>query len=148
MLAGRAEKETPRPIGHAGRRGAPALRARLSPSAAPAPILTRWLAGELELAVSEKAELERSLAYPTLRRRIAPPDAAEFVSFLRNTAVYASDPPAPPRRSRDSGDDYVLALAEGEGAMVVSGDRHLLELADRFPIRTPRDFLEALETPR
>jgi hypothetical protein len=32
--------------------------------------------------------------------------------------------------------------------MVVSGDQHLLDLADRLPIRSPRNFLEALETRR
>lgn len=122
--------------------------ALLSPSGAPAQIISRWLAGEFELVVSESllAELERALAYPKLRTRIAPEDAAEFVSFLQNTAVHAPDPPAPPRRSRDAGDDYLLALAESEKAIVVSGDQHLLELADWFPVRSPRDFLEALET--
>jgi putative PIN family toxin of toxin-antitoxin system len=113
-------------------------------------MLARWLAGDFELVVSESllAELERALAYPKLRARIAAADAAEFVSFLQNTAVHAPDPPAPPRRSRDPGDDYLLALAESEKAIVVSGDQHLLELADRYPVRSPRDFLDALETPR
>jgi putative PIN family toxin of toxin-antitoxin system len=126
------------------------IAALLSPGGAPARILARWLAGEFELVLSESllAELDRALAYPKLRARIAPEDAAEFVAFLQTTAVLASDPPAPPRRSPDPGDDYLLALAEGEKAVVVSGDRHLLELADRFPIRSPRDFLEALETRR
>jgi putative PIN family toxin of toxin-antitoxin system len=124
------------------------IAALLSPSGAPARILARWLAGDFELVVSARvlAELERALAYPKLRARIAPEDAAEFVAFLQNTAVLASDPPAPPRRSPDPGDDYLLALAEDEKAIIVSGDQHLLELADRFPVRSPRDFLEALET--
>jgi CO/xanthine dehydrogenase FAD-binding subunit len=47
-----------------------------------------------------------------------------------------------------AGDDYLLALAEGENAMVISGNQNLLDLADRFPIRSPRDVLEALETRR
>lgn len=126
------------------------IAALLSPSGAPARILACWLAGDFELVVSASvlAELERALAYPKLRARIAPEEAAEFAAFLQNTAVLASDPPAPPRRSPDPGDDYLLALAEGEKAVVVSGDQHLLELADRFPVRSPRDFLEVLETPR
>ncbi len=124
------------------------VAALLSPGGAPAQLLARWLAGEFELVVSESllAELERVLAYPKLRARIAPEDAAEFVSFIRDSAVHAPAPPAPPRRSRDPGDDYLLALAESQKAIVVSGDRHLLELTDRFPVRSPRDFLEALET--
>jgi len=123
------------------------ISAVLSPSGAPAQIISRWLAGEFELVVSESllAELERALAYPKLRPRVGPEDASEFVSFLQNTAVPAPDPSAPPRRSRDAGDDYLLALAESEKAIVVSGDQHLLELADRFPVRSPGDFLDALK---
>lgn len=123
------------------------IAALLTPRGAPAQILSRWLVGEFELVVSEGllAELERALAYPKLRTRVTPADAADFISFLQSTAVLASDPPAPPRRSHDPGDDYLLALAESEKAMVVSGDQHLLELADRFPIHSPRDFLEVLE---
>jgi putative PIN family toxin of toxin-antitoxin system len=123
------------------------ISALLSPGGAPAQILSRWLVGEFELVVSESllVELERALAYPKLRTRIVPESAVEFVSFLRGAAVLALDPRAPPRRSPDPGDDYLLALAESEKAIVVSGDQHLLELADRFPIRSPRAFLEALE---
>jgi predicted nucleic acid-binding protein len=53
--------------------------------------------------------------------------------------------PHPLPRSGDPGDDHLLALAETEKAIAVSGDRHLLKLADRFPIRSPRAFLEELE---
>lgn len=126
------------------------ISALLSPKGSPAQILSRWLVGEFELVVSESllAEFERALAYPKLRTRITPENAVEFVSFLRAAAVLASDPPAPPRRAPDPGDDYLLALAEGEKAIVVSGDQHLLELADRFPIYSPGAFLEALEGDR
>jgi hypothetical protein len=123
------------------------IAALLSPSGASAHILARWLVGEFELVVSESllTELERALAYRKLRTRIAAEDAVAFVTFLRDAAVFASDPPAPPRRSADPGDDYLLALAETEKAIVVSGDQHLLEFADRFPICSPRAFLEELE---
>jgi putative PIN family toxin of toxin-antitoxin system len=126
------------------------IAALLSPTGAPAQIVSRWLGGEFELIVSDNllAELEWALAYSKLRARVTPEDAAEFVSLLRSTAVHAPDPPAPPRRSRDPGDDYLLALAESEKAIVVSGDQHLLELADRFPVRGPRDFVVALEKPQ
>jgi uncharacterized protein len=124
------------------------IAALLSASGAPARILARWLVGDFELVVSERllADLERALGYSKLRARVTPALAVELVSFLREAAVLAPDPPAVPRRSVDQGDDYVLALAEAEKAIVVSGDRHLLELADRFPIRSPRAFLAELET--
>jgi uncharacterized protein len=123
------------------------IAALLSPSGKSAQILARWLVGEFELVVSESllAELERALGYRKLRSRIGAEDTVAFVTFLRDAAVFASDPRAPTPRSVDPGDDYLLALAETEKAIVVSGDQHLLALAERFPIRSPRAFLQELE---
>ena len=124
------------------------IAALISPQGAPGQLISRWLGGEFELVVSEAllAELERAFTYPKLRRRISADDLARFVSFLRETGLVATDPPAPPRRSPDSGDDYLIALAESERSLLVSGDRHLLGLAGEFPVRTPREFLAELAT--
>jgi uncharacterized protein len=123
------------------------IAALLSNDGAPAQIVSRWLAGEFELVVSEslRAELSRALAYPKLRTRITTVDADEFVSLLRHGAVLGADPPEPPKRSADPGDDYLVALAEGEQAVLVTGDQHLLELANGLPILTARAFLDSLE---
>lgn len=108
--------------------------------------MSAWLAGEFELVVSELllSELERALHYPKIRVRLEPADAAELIQFLRRSAIVAADPELPPPRSPDAGDDYLLALAEAERAVLVSGDRHVLGLAERFPIFAPRAFLETL----
>jgi uncharacterized protein len=121
----------------------------LSRSGAPALIVSRWLAGEFELVVSDAllAELGRALAYPKIRERIAEDEALAFVELLRQTARLASDPEAPARRSSDPGDDYLLALAEAGRAVLVSGDQHLLALAGELPIFTPRAFLDTLAQP-
>lgn len=122
------------------------IAALLSASGAPARLVSRWLAGELELVVSEAllAELGRALAYPKIRARIADDEALAFVELLRQTARLASDPEATARRSSDPGDDYLLALAESERAVLVSGDQHLLALAGELPIFRPRAFLDSL----
>ena len=44
-----------------------------------------------------------------------------------------------------AGDDYLIALAAQERAALVSGDRHLLELAAELPIYAPADFLSVLD---
>jgi putative PIN family toxin of toxin-antitoxin system len=121
------------------------IAALLSRSGAPAQIMNRWLGGAFELVVSEAllSELERAFAYPKLRRRIAERDAVEFVSLLRLAAVIAPDL-AGSYHSDDPGDDYLLALAENEHTVLVSGDRHLLQRADSLPIETARTFLDAL----
>lgn len=123
------------------------IAALLSPSGAPSQIVARWLAGEFELVVSETllAELERALTYPKLRARVTQSEAAEFVSLLRDGAILAPDPSTPAHHSADPGDDYLLALAENERAVLVSGDQHLLALADTLPIYTARAFLDTLE---
>jgi putative PIN family toxin of toxin-antitoxin system len=117
----------------------------LAPRGAPARLLARWLAGDFELVVSELvlAELERALAYPKLRARVTPADAAELLELLRTTATQVEGVPDPAPRSRDPGDDYLLALAERGNAVLVSGDGHLLELS-RSPIRRPAEFLREL----
>ena len=42
------------------------------------------------------------------------------------------------------GDDYLIALAAAERALLVSGDVHLTSLVPRVPVRTPAEFLADL----
>jgi uncharacterized protein len=123
------------------------ISALLSPSGVPAQLVSRWLAGDFELVVSERllAELSRALRYPKLRDRIRRSEAAAFVALLEAAGLVASDVSRPPRRSADPGDDYLLSLAESESALLISGDAHLVKLADRLPVRSPRAFLELLD---
>lgn len=122
------------------------IAALISRSGTPARIVQRWLGGDFELVVSETLlrELERALAYPKLRTRISEEEADEFLTLLRRAAIVAPDPPLPPRRSADAGDDYLIALAETELALLVSGDRHLLALAAQLPTKSTRAFLDVL----
>ncbi len=87
------------------------------------------------------------LAYPKLRARVQSHDAEEFVDWLSRQAILAADPVDPPSRVADADDDYLLALAAGEDALLVSGDKHLLALADEFPILAPARFMERFESP-
>jgi putative PIN family toxin of toxin-antitoxin system len=118
----------------------------LSPDGPSAQLLLRWLAGDFELIVSDKlvAELKRALSYPKVHTRIAPAEAAAFVALLEASATRMPDPSEAPRRSRDPGDDYLLALAERSSSVVVSGDGDLLNLAKDFPIYSPSGFLATL----
>lgn len=123
------------------------ISALLSPRGTPARLLTAWQQGRFELIVSAALlrELERSFAYPKLRRRIAGEAAADFIAWIAAEATIVADsPPHPALRSRDPDDDYLLALSAAESAMLVSGDAHLLELADEVPVQAPVDFLRHL----
>jgi predicted nucleic acid-binding protein len=44
----------------------------------------------------------------------------------------------------DPDDDYLIALASEQSAVLVTGDRHLLATAGRFPILEPANFLAML----
>lgn len=120
------------------------ISALLSPSGTPARVLRAWTQGGFELVACPAllAELERALAYRKVRERIAAEDARALVALLRSAALVVEDPEgAPTVRSVDPGDDYLIALAERERALLVSGDDHLLELSGRIPVVTAAEFL-------
>jgi putative PIN family toxin of toxin-antitoxin system len=124
------------------------ISAVLAPAGKPAAVLRAWSAGAFELIASPLllAELERALAYPKLRARIHESEATALIEWLRRSATIAPDPVDPaPWTSHDPGDDYLLALAAHERAALVSGDRHLLELAGKLPIYPPAAFLGLLD---
>jgi len=123
----------------------------LSPEGSPARTLLAWQRSEFELVASPLllAELERALSYPKLRRRIPTDEAQAVLEWLARSATIMPDPEGPPPvRSVDPGDDYLLALASSESAVLVSGDDHLLSLAGELPIRSPASFLALLEQER
>jgi uncharacterized protein len=124
------------------------ISALLTPRGSPAKVLRVWLDGAFELIVSALllTELERALAYPKLRKYIGPLEAAELVDLLGREAQMLDDPAdAPTVRSPDQGDDYLIALASAAHAVIVSGDRHLLTLADALPVYSPAQFLALLD---
>lgn len=119
----------------------------LSPTGNAARLLKAWDRGEFELIASAALleELQRALVYPKLRRHISEREAAPVVRWLTESATIASDPAAPPLiHSDDPGDDYLIALAASRQTILVSGDKHLLDLADRIPVLEPALFLKHL----
>ncbi|MQA26814.1 MAG: putative toxin-antitoxin system toxin component, PIN family [Micromonosporaceae bacterium] len=105
------------------------------------------LAGDVTAVVSPHllAELASVLARPKLRRWITPEDAAALVSDLTAIGEPHADPADPPARCRDPKDDYLVALAEAAGALLVTGDGDLLEMeGPKPPTVTPRGLLELL----
>lgn len=123
------------------------ISALLAPAGTPAAIVRAWSAGAFELIASPLllAELERALGHPKLRTRIHQDEATAIVEWLHRSATIVQDPDEPaPRTSEDPGDDYLIALAAHEHAALVSGDRHLLELAGELPIYAPADFSSLL----
>lgn len=124
------------------------ISALLAPAGAPAKVLQAWLGGDFELVASPHllAELERALGYPKIRTRVPEAEARELLDLLRDGADVHDDPDGPPPvRSSDPGDDYLIALAAASRAVIVSGDRHLLDLHDDLPVYSPTAFLAAIQ---
>lgn len=120
----------------------------LARDGAPARVLAAWREGAFELIVSPAllAELGRAFSYPGLRKRIGPQDAASLLDWLARLATLAEDVEIAPARSADAADDYLIALAADNDALLVSGDKHLLDLAKELPIVPPARFLELFDS--
>ncbi len=122
--------------------------ALLSPSGWPAKVLRSWLDGAYELIVSPLMleELERALACPKPRERVSSAEGRDLLTLLRDVGDMRDDPPEGPSvRCSDPDDDYLLALAAASQAIIVSGDRHLLDLSDDVPVFSPAAFLAVIE---
>ena len=124
------------------------VSAVIAPTGPPAEALDAWRSGEFDLIVSPKLldELEDVLLRPKLRAYASPEQASAYVDALAAEALPFDDPADPPRLAPDPDDDYLIALARAAGAdLLVSGDKHLTDLADP-PVRvmTPGDLLARL----
>jgi putative PIN family toxin of toxin-antitoxin system len=127
------------------------VSALISRAGAPARLLALWLEGEFELVVCQTLldEVEKTLRRPKISERVSRADADAFVRLLRELAESVADPKEPPAfRSADPDDDYLIAIAARERVPLVSGDQHLLDVGDRLPIVSPREFLDDLEKTR
>jgi putative PIN family toxin of toxin-antitoxin system len=93
-------------------------------------------------------ELTQVLDRPKFTAWSANDRASIFVGGIVALSEVHDDPPAPPALTRDSEDDYLVALAYSSDAdAIVSVDRDLLEAGLTIRCLTPTDFLVALESP-
>jgi len=114
----------------------------------PACVVDAWIDDRIEVLVSPEllAELRRVALRPKFRRWFDEARARELVGRIERHATVCVEPPSAAGATRDPADDYLVALARGEAAaMIVSGDRDLLEadLGDVHVLR-PAELLERL----
>jgi putative PIN family toxin of toxin-antitoxin system len=124
------------------------ISAVISPTGAPAEALDAWRNGEFDVVVSPRLldELEDVLLRTKFRAYASAEQVSAYVEALAAEALAFDDVADPPRVTPDPDDDYLIALARAAGAaLLVSGDKHLLDLADPpVGVITPRDLLERL----
>jgi uncharacterized protein len=122
------------------------ISAMLNIRGTPAALLERARDGEFELVVSPQllSELEDVLHRDKFRRYIDVKTVGVVLGAVRHEARVVPDPTEdPPFNSVDPKDDYLIALAYAEKAILVSGDSDLLDLTGGAPICAPADLLGA-----
>ncbi len=120
------------------------VSALIAPAGVSAKLLGTARDGSFELIVSPLLldELGTVLRREKFRRQVDLDAVDAYLDDLRRDAEIGTDPDTPPPlRCEDPDDDYLIALAHGAKAALVSGDNHLLVLADRIPVCSPADFL-------
>ena len=115
------------------------------PENVPGKIVAAWRGAQFGLVLSEPMldEIGRVLSYPRIHARLGwgKDEIANFLLLLRFKSDVVDIAREKGRRTRDPGDDPVLATLLASGAdCLVSGDGDLLAHRDRYPILTPADF--------
>ncbi len=97
------------------------------------PVLSPQLLSELE-TVMRRAKFSSKLTEEAIQ---------DFIAGLVDISEVVADPPSTATHTPDPDDDYLVALALAARVdLLVSGDRHLTELAGSdVLVQTPRDFL-------
>lgn len=110
-------------------------------------IIESWLSGRANFEVVMCPRLlgeirEVLTTRPRLRKWISVEDATLFVDTIEAIVDLVDDPDAVGTETRDSNDDYLIALARTHNVdVIVSGDKDLLDWeGQRPPVMTPARF--------
>src|SRR5262249_546788 len=90
-------------------------------------------------------ELGEVLAREKFRRYVDLDTVRRYLDLLSRIALVVPDPPhPPPLRSADPDDDYLIALAHDQSAVLISGDSGLLDVSGGAAIGAPSGFAQTL----
>ena len=128
------------------------VSAVLSPNGNSARIVSRWEAGEFDIATSPTLlkELEEALTYDRVKKRIrlAAKDLEGLLKNLESSTTFVETGEFLDVVKQDPDDNHVLECAvTAKASYIVTGDDHLLELKEYqgIMILTPAQFLTFLE---
>ena len=122
------------------------VSALINPDGAPARVARAVAEGSVSAVVTEHLldELAGVLMRPRFRRWFSVADASAFVEALRGYGDLRDAPGHSSRAVRDPDDDYLVALAEAAGAVLVTGDDDLLDADLTPPAITPGELLDRI----
>lgn len=112
------------------------------PGSIPGRIIGLWRRGGLEVALSRYILDELTRVLPRLSRiQLNPGEIRDLVDSLMFLADVVETGPERDAILRDPADQQVLAaLRASRAAYLITGDKDLLALAERYPIVTPAMF--------
>jgi putative PIN family toxin of toxin-antitoxin system len=117
------------------------------PASVPGKILAQWRNGSVEVLLSAYIldKLRRVLPRLVHRHGLTATEINDLVDALSIQAEIIEPRPAQEPRLRDTADELVLdtlltALHTSSSDYLITGDKDLLAVADRYPILTPAQF--------
>lgn len=120
------------------------------PASVPGKILAAWRHGSVEVLLCQYILDELRRVLPRLKQRhgLSLMEIEDLVDILAIQAELVEPVSAAEPALRDEADQPVLgalmAARKGNGAdYLITGDKDLLVLADRYPVVTPAEFWEA-----
>lgn len=120
------------------------------PASVPGRILNAWKHGALEVVLSDYIldELRRVLPKLAHRHNLSAAEIEDLMDSLSIQAEVVEPAPGSDPELTDLNDQPVLgtliaALTQSHADALITGDKALLALADRYPIRTPAEFWAA-----
>lgn len=125
------------------------LSGLMAPEGTPGRILAAWFEARFDgvMSLEQLAEIGQALGYPKIHRKLKW-DEQRIEQFIRQLYIraevvnlHSTSVEVP----RDPHDMPILATLIASGAdALVSGDRDLLELHEKYPIQTPAEFVRRL----
>lgn len=117
------------------------------PTSVPGKIVAAWRHGSVDVLLSAYIldELRRVLPRLAHRHGLSAAEIDDLIDVLAIQAELLQPTAAPEQSLRDAADQPVLgtlvaALKAGGADYLITGDKDLLVLADRYPVISPADF--------
>jgi putative PIN family toxin of toxin-antitoxin system len=112
------------------------------PAGIPGQIVRSWREGFLDVVLSRYILDELTRVLPRIERiRLSQAEIRDLVDTLTFTAGIAEPDATEDPRLRDPSDQPVLAVLRASAAdYLITGDKDLLALAQRYPVLSPAEF--------
>jgi len=111
----------------------------------PHQVLKAWYDGKLQLVISPEIFSEYLRVGATLAEQFPPVDLGKILELVKNKAIMVVAAALPEQICSDPDDDKFLACAcVSKCNLIVSGDKHLLQVSGQSGIRVlkPRQFVD------